>query len=70
MHEMTLTVHFTPQSLVRVGLGPERAVYVPIQAAKKNGAACLHRHGEPVWGSNVAEVCTPRSNRFPGDVER
>jgi hypothetical protein len=56
MHEMKLTLQFTPQGLVRVGLGAERAVYVPIQHEKSNGSARLRRNGDPIWGNDVAEL--------------
>jgi hypothetical protein len=54
MYEMTLTVQYTPQGLVRVGLGPERTVYLPIQ--DRNGTVRLNGHGEPVWSNEAAEV--------------
>jgi hypothetical protein len=56
MYQMTLTLQFAPQGLVRVVLGPERGVYVPIQHEKSNGSAWLHRNGDPIWGNDLAEL--------------
>jgi hypothetical protein len=55
MHEMTLTFQFTPHGLVRVGLGPERTVYVPIQT-ERDRSAQMSRHYESVWSSELAEI--------------
>jgi prepilin-type N-terminal cleavage/methylation domain-containing protein len=57
MHEMTLTLQFMPHDLVRVGLGPDRTVYVPIRK-EKDRTDQPKRHGESLWSSELAERTT------------
>jgi hypothetical protein len=55
MHEIRLTLQFMPHDLVRVGLGPDRTVYVPIRKEKERTDQ-LNRHCESLWSSELAEI--------------
>jgi hypothetical protein len=56
MSEMTLTFQYTPFDLVRVGLTPDRAVYLRLRPETTADFPRLNGDEEPIWTDGVHKV--------------